>query len=168
MPPGPPLPGFPMPPGFPLPGMIPPFPPPPGMVLPFPPPGVTPPFPHPSMTPPMIPGSTPVPPSSSATPIPVSGQLAAPPPLTLPNPSLAQTNPELKKKTVLKYSEPNFSPDEVRSRHSKYYFAKDMLASAPEAKTDAAPAQVVPNAGAVTAAPEEARGKKRARAEDFL
>jgi len=44
-----------------------------------------------------------------------------------------------------------------------------MLASAPEAKTDAAPAQVVPDAGAAAvAAPEEARGKKRARAEDFL
>ena len=43
-----------------------------------------------------------------------------------------------------------------------------MLASAPEAKTDAAPAQVVPDAGAAVTVPEEARGKKRARAEDFL
>jgi len=86
----------------------------------------------------------------------------------LPNPSLAQTNPELKKKTVLKYAEPNFSPDEVRARHPKYYFAKDILASAPEAKTDAAPAQVAPEAEAAAAAPEESRGKKRARAEDFL
>jgi len=43
-----------------------------------------------------------------------------------------------------------------------------MLASAPEAKTDAAPAQVMADAGAAAAAPEEARGKKRARAEDFL
>jgi hypothetical protein len=43
-----------------------------------------------------------------------------------------------------------------------------MLASAPEAKTDAAAAQVVPDAGVTVAAPEEARGKKRARAEDFL
>jgi hypothetical protein len=34
----------------------------------------------------------------------------APPPLMLPDPSLAQTNPDLKKKTVLKYPEPNFSP----------------------------------------------------------
>jgi len=116
----------------------------------------------------MIPGSTPVPPSLSVTPTPVPGQPTAPPPLTLPNPTLAQTNPELKKKTVLKYSEPNFSPDEVRSRHPKYYSAKDMLASAPEAKTDAAAAQVVPDAGVTVAAPEEARGKKRARAEDFL
>jgi len=86
----------------------------------------------------------------------------------LPNPTLAQSNPELKKKTELKYSEPNFSPDEVRSRHPKYYFAKDTLASAPEAKTDAPPAQVAPEAGVAAAAPEEARGKKRARAEDFL
>jgi len=81
---------------------------------------------------------------------------------------LGHENPELKKKTMLKYSEPNFSPDEVRARHPKYYFAKDMLASAPEAKTDAAPAQVVSDVGAVPAAPEEGRGKKRARAEDFL
>ncbi|KAI9511087.1 hypothetical protein F5148DRAFT_1326346 [Russula earlei] len=163
MPPVPP-PGFPVPPGFPPPpGMMPPFPPTP-LVPPFPPPGVTPPFHLPSVNTPVIPGSTPVPPSST----PLSGQPTAPPPLTLPNPSFAQTNPELKKKSVLKYSEPNFSPDEVRARHLKYYFAKDMLASALEAKTDAAPAQVAPEAGAAAAAPEEARGKKRARAEDFL
>jgi hypothetical protein len=43
-----------------------------------------------------------------------------------------------------------------------------MLASVPEAKTDAAPAQIAPEAEVVAAAPEEARGKKRARAEDFL
>jgi hypothetical protein len=42
-----------------------------------------------------------------------------------------------------------------------------MLVSAPEAKTDAALAQDAPEVGAI-AAPEEARGKKRARAEDFL
>ncbi|KAI0271196.1 hypothetical protein BGY98DRAFT_1006602 [Russula aff. rugulosa BPL654] len=168
MPPGPLPPGFPVPPGFPPPpGMMPPFPRPPGMVPPFPPLGVTPPFP-PSMTPPVISDSTPVPPSSSVTPAPVLAQPMAPPPLTLPDPSLAQTNPELKKKTVLKYPEPNFSPDEVRARHPKYYFAKDMIVSAPEAKTDGALAQDAPEAGAVAVAPEEARGKKRARAEDFL
>ena len=89
---------------------MPPFPPPPGMVPSFSPPGVTPPFPLPSMTPPVIPGSTPVPPSLSVTPTPIPGQPIAPPPLSLPNPSLAQTNPDLKKKTLLKYSEPNFSP----------------------------------------------------------
>ncbi|KAI0293578.1 hypothetical protein BC826DRAFT_1091825 [Russula brevipes] len=166
MPPGPPPPGFPVPAGF-HPGMMPPFPPPPGMVPPFPLPGMTPPFPVPSATPPVFPGSTPIPPSSSVTPAPVLGQPMAPPPLTLPNPSLAQTNPEMKKKTVLKYSEPNFSPDEVRARHPNYYVAKDMLASVPEAKTDAAHTQIAPEAE-VAAAPEEARGKKRARAEDFL
>lgn len=107
--PRPPMPGFPMPPGFP-PGMMPPFPPPPGMVPPFPPPGVTPPFPPPSMTPPVFLGSTPVPSSLSVTPTPIPSQPTVPPPLSLPNPALAQTNPDLKKKTVLKYSEPNFSP----------------------------------------------------------
>jgi hypothetical protein len=43
-----------------------------------------------------------------------------------------------------------------------------MLVSAPEAKTNAALAQDAPEIGAVGVAPEEARGKKRARAEDFL
>lgn len=43
-----------------------------------------------------------------------------------------------------------------------------MVVSAPEAKTDGALAQDAPEAGAVAVAPEEARGKKRARAEDFL
>jgi len=138
------------------------------MVPPFHMPGMTPPFPPPSMTPPVILGSTPVPPSLSVTPIPIPGQLAVPPPLSLPNPALAQTNPDLKKKTVLKYSEPNFSPDEVRSRHPKYYVAKDTVTSAPGSKTDAALAQVAPEAGTAATAPDEARGKKRARAEDFL
>ena len=57
--------------------------------------------------------------------------------------------------------------DEVRSRHPKYYVAKDMVTSTPGSKTDAAPAQVAPEAAAVIT-PDEARGKKRARAEDFL
>jgi len=68
--------------------------------------------------------------------------------LALPDPSRAQTNPEFKKPTDLKVKDPNFSPDEHRAVHPKYFFAN----------TEAAP----------TSAPEEARGKKRARAEDFL
>jgi hypothetical protein len=40
-----------------------------------------------------------------------SSQLTHPPrQLTLPNPALAQTNPEFKKPTVLKWLDPNFSP----------------------------------------------------------
>ncbi|KAA1478428.1 hypothetical protein DENSPDRAFT_861852 [Dentipellis sp. KUC8613] len=174
MPPGPPPPGFPMPPGFPPPpmGMSPPgMPPflPPGVRPPgFPPfvPGGSPPFvpPH-NATPPFMHGATPGPPSASATPAPPGaspppGGSSAPPPLTLPNPALAQTNPDSKKKTDLKYPDANFSPDERRANHPKYYFAKDKLASAPESKTDAA--QVSGPGG------EESRGKKRARAEDFL
>ena len=42
-----------------------------------------------------------------------------------------------------------------------------MIVSAPDAKTDGALGQDAPEAGAALA-PEEARGKKRARAEDFL
>lgn len=194
-PPFPPVPG--MPPGAPpfLPpagfpgahpmGMMPPggFPPPPGMRLPppgFPPfaPGASPPFQPPNMATPPISGATPMPSSASVTPnppfvppVPGSGispapsgahrssPPIAPPKLTLPNPSLAQTNPDLKKKTSLKYPEPNFSPDEVRAIHPKYYFAKGQLSSTSESKTDAAQGSY---------AQEESRGKKRARAEDFL
>jgi hypothetical protein len=64
----------------------------------------------------------------------------------LPNPALAQTNPVIKKKTALKYEDANFAPEEHRALHSRYYYAKP----------------VDPPQG------EESRGKKRARAEDFL
>ena len=43
-----------------------------------------------------------------------------------------------------------------------------MIVSVPKARTDGALAQDASEAGAVAVAPEEARGKKRARAEDFL
>ncbi|KAI0063411.1 hypothetical protein BV25DRAFT_1802435 [Artomyces pyxidatus] len=178
--PGPPPPGFPVPPFPPMgmmpPGASPPFPPPPGALRapvpgfpPFP-PGASPPFGAPGMpTPPLIPGATPMPPSASVTPNPSqytpngpphggATPSAQPPQLTLPDPTLAQTNPELKKKTSLKYEDPNFSPDERRAIHPRYYFAKGQLASASESKTDAA--QI--------SASDESRGKKRARAEDFL
>ncbi|VDB89627.1 unnamed protein product [Peniophora sp. CBMAI 1063] len=188
-PPG--FPPFPPPPGMmpPMPGMpgmpMPPFPPPPGMALPPgfppfpPPPGMSPPG-MPSMnmgTPPIIPGATPRPPSAAATPFAPGGYASPPtfvpqsqppqrqqslaqvPQLRIPDPSLAQTNPDLKKKTDLKWSDANFSPEEKRAVHPRYYIAKDTPPSAPESKTDGHGAQV---------SPEESRGKKRARAEDFL
>jgi len=173
MPLGMPPPGFPFPPPgmMPPPGM-PPFPLPPGMALPpgfppFPPPtGASPPV-LPNMgTPPIIPGATPRPPSASVTPTPssygapptfVPQQQRPAPQLTLPNPDLAQTNPDLKKKTDLKYPDANFSPEEKRSIHAKYHFAKDQVASSSESTADGA--QV---------SQEDTRGKKRARAEDFL
>ncbi|KAL0946361.1 hypothetical protein HGRIS_012594 [Hohenbuehelia grisea] len=178
LPPGPPPPGFGMPPFPPPPGMFPPgMPPPPGFPLPPgmpPPPGVRPPFPPGGPLPPpaFVPaGSYASPPPPSATPslsaTPVHpgapGSLEAPtfvrsssntaaapsgpPPNgpTLPNPALAQTNPPFKKQTILKYSDANFSPEEKRAYHSKYYVSKE----------DATPQ-------------EEMKGKKRARAEDFL
>jgi hypothetical protein len=46
---------------------------------------------------------------------------------------------------VLKYRDPNFSPEEVRAYNSRYYYA----------------AKGQPDG-------DESRGKKRARAEDFL
>jgi hypothetical protein len=90
------------------------------------------------------------------------------PVLTLPNPSLAQSNAEFKKPTDLKVKDPNFSPvccfillylrlllmeifilqDEHRAIHAKYFCAEP---------GDGPPAPL-----------EESRGKKRARAEDFL
>ncbi|GLB40110.1 putative zinc finger [Lyophyllum shimeji] len=164
-PPGPPPPGFPMPPGFP-PGGPPPFPPvPPGG--PAGPPGAlpelrrlrpyllhqlllagfmqTPPAPPaaapaaPAQQPPSAPPSTAAP-SKDQTP----ESQAPPTQLVLPNPALAQTNPPFKKTTVLKYEDPNFSPEEHRAIHPRYFFAKQ------------------------NAAAEESRGRKRKKAEDFL
>ncbi|OSD08244.1 hypothetical protein PYCCODRAFT_1429308 [Trametes coccinea BRFM310] len=194
MPPMPP--GMAPPPGFPP--VPPPFAgsPPPGMVAPPFPPGARPPFPPPPFLPPGVPppgipppGFSPppglgmpplpiprMPGASSASPPPPVGapsapapgagasqasasstqqpaSTASPPPLVLPNPSLAQVNPPFKKGTVLKWDDPNFSPEEKRSRHPKYHF------SLQGEKTDGP----VPNVP-----PEEMRGKKRARAEDFL
>jgi len=57
---------------------------------------------------------------------------------------LKQTNPELKRKTVLVDDDANFSIEEKRAFHPKYYFDPE------------------------SADPAESRGKKRARAEDFL
>lgn len=71
------------------------------------------------------------------------------PVLSLPNPSLAQTNAEFKKPTDLKVKDANFSPDEHRAIHPKYFFSE------PGDDSPLAPA-------------EETRGRKRARAEDFL
>jgi hypothetical protein len=107
-------------------------------------------LPAPSATPPnVLPTPTSIPPQPvSGTPpishpsppsVPVQGQLV------LPNPGLHQTNPDLKKKTAVKYADANFSPDEKRGRSAKYY--------------------VVPNQ---TSAVEESRGTKRARAEDLF
>ena len=116
---------------------------------------------------------TPVP---QARPAPPAGSVSAqnqPPPLVLPHAALEQKYTPFKKKTELKYADPNFSPvrfprslvsietnsalyatqEERRAHTTRYYFAKD-TASSPSA-----------NLGL---APEEMRGKKRARAEDFL
>jgi hypothetical protein len=48
----------------------------------------------------------------------------------------------------LKYKDANFSPEEHRAIHAKYYYTKPIDGTAPVA--------------------EESKGKKRARAEDFL
>ncbi|OBZ69287.1 hypothetical protein A0H81_10885, partial [Grifola frondosa] len=117
-----------------------------------------PPIPPPpaSASPPSAPPSAPtfVPASTVSAPAPPA-QPAEIPPLSLPNPSLAQTNPPFKKATDLKWSDPNFSVDEKRSRLPKYYCAAH---TTPAEKVD----------GQGTPAHEESRGKKRARAEDFL
>ncbi|RDX49813.1 hypothetical protein K466DRAFT_658676 [Polyporus arcularius HHB13444] len=148
LPPG--MPG--MPPGFPPPG----FSPPPGMPMP-PMPGVTPP-PHGFPGAPPMPGQHPSgPPPGQHPPHQQQQQhhaATAPPPLlVLPNQSLAQVNPPFKKGTALKWGDPNFNPEERRSRDPKYYFP-------PSAASSEGP---VPNVSA-----QEMRGTKRARAEDFL
>lgn len=182
-------------PGFPLPpGVVPPFPPPSVSVLPPMPPGFVPPqgmppqgMPPPGFSPPAAAAPTPPPPrfvpaqnaqSSTASPAHQSeptqqghSEIQRPevrirqPVLTLPNPSLSQTNPEFRKQTDLKFKDANFSPvriyplsllsihfmspqDEHRAVHPKYF--------CPKLETQ------------LTASQEEPRGKKRARAEDFL
>lgn len=159
-PPGPPPPGFPMPP----PGLVPPGMLPPG-APPFPPGVSRPPLPPPTFVPAgaSLPGppstnGAPTPPTGSVTPAAAAPQLptsSAPPPLALPNPSLEQKYGPFKKKTDLKYADPNFSPEEKRARTAKYYFANDA--------TNTTASQVQPAGGT-----EEVRGRKRARAEDFL
>ncbi|KAG6371876.1 C2H2 finger domain-containing protein [Boletus reticuloceps] len=109
-----------------------------------------------SGTPTLAPQAKPVPPTGS-----VSAQ-TQPPPLVLPNAALEQKYTPFKKKTELKYTDPNFSPiqcatqEEKRTHTARYYFAKEStnIASSPSAIANLAP--------------EEMRGKKRARAEDFL
>ncbi|KAJ3538906.1 hypothetical protein NMY22_g4969 [Coprinellus aureogranulatus] len=76
--------------------------------------------------------------------------------LEVPNPALEQTNPEFKKPTELKWADANFSPEERRANHPKYYYAA-------KGQVDGLQGQ-----GAEHAYAEEPRGKKRARAEDFL
>ncbi|OAX38010.1 hypothetical protein K503DRAFT_770925 [Rhizopogon vinicolor AM-OR11-026] len=157
-PPGPP-PGFP----FPPPGLMPP----PGMsplgAPPFAPGNIRPPFPPPpsfvpagsaSPFPPFTPGQSGVPSAPSAIAAGPPATSAEPPPLALPNRTLEQKYTPFKKPTELKYSDPNFSPEERRAHTKKYYFAKDSTnMSSP---------------GIDSSAAEETRGKKRARAEDFL
>ncbi|KAJ7707455.1 hypothetical protein B0H17DRAFT_1032740 [Mycena rosella] len=163
-------PGMMPPPGFtPPPGMMPPpgagLPPPPGM---GPPPGARPPQP-PRPVPSFVPAATaqggaqPAEPSSSSqTSTPQASSQPTPQPETpsqptkptLPHPSKIQTNPEAKKNMVLIGNEdeegvggdPNFSVEEKRAFHPKYFVPRPL--PPPE------------NA--------ESRGKKRARAEDFL
>ena len=166
-PPGIPPPGFSPPPGIVPPGVgVPPI---PGASSVSPPPGV-PGAPAPPGAPTFVPStSAPAQATPSTQTQPQQTASTVPPtPLVLPNPSLAQVNPTFKKDTVLKWSDPNFSPvslydcshsllynsrlsqEEKRSRHPKYFFP---------VSTDGP----VPNVPA-----EEMRGKKRARAEDFL
>ncbi|TFK75048.1 hypothetical protein BDN72DRAFT_811918 [Pluteus cervinus] len=163
--PGGPPPGFSLPPGVPPmfpPGVRPPFPPVPFIPPGAPPPGMspTPPYMPPAPTfvpasqpqPHLVPG-LPTPPPASHTPTQGQSQTPSAVPtkqLVLPNPTLAQTNPDLKKKTELKYTDANFSPEEHRAVHPKYAYTQPA-----EAPTHVAPQ-------------EETRGKKRARAEDFL
>ncbi|KAL4068139.1 RING-6 [Scleroderma citrinum] len=158
-PPGPPPPGFPLPPpGMIHPGMLPPGP-------PFPPAVSRPPLPPPTFIPassaspfPPTPANgvpTPVPPTTGSQP-PTPAQFT-PPPLVLPNPSLEQKYAPFKKKTELKYADPNFSPEEKRARSDKYYFAQDATNTIAVTQDQAA-----------LSGAEETRGKKRARAEDFL
>ncbi|KAI5996618.1 putative zinc finger protein [Pisolithus orientalis] len=143
--------------------------PPPGMLPPgappFPPRVSRPPLPPPTFVPASspspvasmngTPASAPppglVPPAATA---PQPPAVSLPPPLVLPNPALEQKYGPFKK-TDLKYADPNFSPEEKRGRTAKYYFASDAT-------------NTTPSQDQMASGTEEFRGKKRARAEDFL
>ncbi|KXN93325.1 hypothetical protein AN958_00249, partial [Leucoagaricus sp. SymC.cos] len=100
----------------------------------------------------------------SAAPAPGIGQgQSKPPQLTLPNPALKQTLPEFKKPTELKWTDANFSPEEHRAIYPKYYYVKTNGAAGPGGSGGTVAVTV--SSGP---APDEPRGKKRARAEDFL
>lgn len=154
-PPGPPS-------GFPLPGFPPPFPPCPSTSNTLPPPSFVPATSSSSL----VPTPSGVSPNSvfpvqlhqddssqltEATPPEEQNRQSEPhrPPsrLVLPDPKYNQVNPPFKKKTSLKYEDANFSPDEHRAVHSRYFCGKP--------GDDGGPS-------------EESRGRKRKKAEDFL
>jgi len=62
---------------------------------------------------------------------------------------------------ALKWANPNFSPDEFRSRDPKYYYSKAKDSKWIEENVSVLTQSSVQHT-------EEPRGKKRARAEDFL
>ncbi|CAL1694592.1 unnamed protein product [Somion occarium] len=107
-------------------------------------------------------------PPTIMTPPPRPANVGAPAELKMQNPALAQTNPAFKKATDLKWSDPNFSPDERRANHPKYYYPKDVTnQQLPRSQFSAHGTQG--QDGPPTVSPgDEPRGKKRARAEDFL
>jgi hypothetical protein len=129
----PPPPGLSIPPGFPPPpGLMPPFHgiPPPGVLPPIV-PGMPPPFPPPpglgipsgpsvpsSSTPNTVAESKPPAPQGQVAP---NAAPALPPPLVVPNAALTQSNPAFKKKTVLKYTDANFSPVRPRANDLTHY-----------------------------------------------
>jgi hypothetical protein len=95
------------------------------------------------------------------------------PVLTLPTGAIPQTNPEFKKATDLKVKDANFSVDEHRAIHAKYFvaqldapahFGADGVSASASASASDAPS------GSQTQSSEsgESRGKKRARAEDLF
>ncbi|KDQ21002.1 hypothetical protein BOTBODRAFT_124915 [Botryobasidium botryosum FD-172 SS1] len=149
---GNPPPGFVPPPG--VPGQMPGFVPPPGLIQPpFPPNGAAP-------SPASIAN-----PAAPATPNPgtadrASDAVAAPPlPPTLstlaPLPEGTEVNPPLRAGSKLIWTDASYSPEERRSRHPKYApIAADIISEDPTSDSNGEGA--------------ENRGKKRARAEDFL
>jgi hypothetical protein len=85
------------------------------------------------------------------------------PVLTLPDSSRSQTNPEFKKPTDLKFKDSNFSPVRLHS------FTPDSFLSLPQDEHRAVhPKYFCAKIESQPAFQEEPRGKKRARAEDFL
>lgn len=94
----------------------------------------------------------PPPPSSSSQ---LQGQLV------LPNPALKQTNPDVKKKMVLKYEDANFSSVCLFFCVVSFQLSSDFAMLQDEKRARSAQYYVVPGS-------EAPRGTKRARAEDLF
>jgi hypothetical protein len=87
----------------------------------------------------------------------------------LPHPELKQENPELKKGQILKYADANYSQVTLRTQLEIFKNTKPMMHFQEESRAyDPKYFFASSQAQHESSTQEESRGRKRARAEDFL